>query len=183
MPSDFGSSSSKFPAGLQIRCWEATDLDKYFPADKVPDLIERRTERENARKACEAILEGLDDIERQELFKGDKATKDTTKEADVVAIPSPVKGMPSPLKDRGRQSREGTAATDSSRRSASPTKKSKMTPEEVRNSLVDRANNNSLKPPRRRRRSVKPRRLSVRRRRRNRRKSARSVRHNERPSV
>ncbi|OCF43387.1 hypothetical protein I317_02827 [Kwoniella heveanensis CBS 569] len=134
--SDFSPSSSttKVPAALQIRCWEVTDMQKYLPSDQLESLLGRRTERENARKECLKILDGLDDVEKLELIKGDKGEKaeKPAKEPKEKAIKSEKADQveESPRVSR-RKDREGTANTVESRgRSASPVKKSKMTPEE-----------------------------------------------------
>nr|XP_019050366.1 hypothetical protein I302_00796 [Kwoniella bestiolae CBS 10118]OCF29296.1 hypothetical protein I302_00796 [Kwoniella bestiolae CBS 10118] len=130
LPSDFSPSSSttKVPAALQIRCWEANDLQKYFPADQLEEIMRRRKEREAARQECLRILHGLDDIEKLELIKGDKADKSSVKEVKDKAKTEEVAASP---RIGRRQEREGTANTVESRgRSTSPTKKSKMTPEE-----------------------------------------------------
>ncbi|WWC68642.1 uncharacterized protein I206_102573 [Kwoniella pini CBS 10737] len=133
VPADFSPSTStaKVPAALQIRCWEATDVAKHFSASQLEEVLARRREREQAREECERILNGLDDIEKLELIKGDKADKSQAKdvkEPERVAKADEVEQ--SPLISR-RKSREGTANTVESRgRSASPTKKGKLTPEE-----------------------------------------------------
>ncbi|WWC87861.1 uncharacterized protein L201_002758 [Kwoniella dendrophila CBS 6074] len=132
LPSDFSPSTSttKIPAALQIRCWEANDIQKYFSSDQLEGILARKKEREQAREECLRILNGLDDIERLELIKGDKVDKNQTKE--VKEKPAKVEEVveESPRLGR-RKSREGTANTVESRgRSASPNKKSKLTPEE-----------------------------------------------------
>ncbi|WWD16524.1 hypothetical protein CI109_100951 [Kwoniella shandongensis] len=158
-PSDFSpsasSSSTKIPAALQIRCWEANDLQKYYPAEQEEVLLARRQEREQARERCLQILDGLDDIEKLELVKGDKLDKGekavktekaekAEKAVKVEKVDKSETGTPvkeakqrktkdtdeSPRAEGRRKSREGTANTVDSRRSASPTKKAKMTPEE-----------------------------------------------------
>ncbi|KAK8861567.1 hypothetical protein IAR55_002389 [Kwoniella newhampshirensis] len=156
IPSDFtpstSSSSTKIPSALQIRCWEANDLEKFYAIDQVDTLLARRREREVARERCVQILRGLDDIEKLELVKGDKLDKGEKVEkpdrpekiAKVDRVETVESGTPSkdvkqrktkeieesPRADGRRKSREGTANTVDSRRSASPTKKAKMTPEE-----------------------------------------------------
>lgn len=104
---DFNVAASKFPAGLQIRCWEANDIEKHFPADRIADLKARRVERERAREECEHMLFAMSDADKAALLEG--------KLDDV----------PGQKKQESRVSRETTAGTDSSRRSASPTKKAK----------------------------------------------------------
>ncbi|WVQ93405.1 hypothetical protein IAU59_000475 [Kwoniella sp. CBS 9459] len=134
--SDFSPSSSttKVPAALQIRCWEVTDMQKYLPSDQLDSLLNRQKERDQAREACLKILDGLDDIEKLELIKGDKSEKGEkpAKEPKEKAVKSEKaeEVEDSPRISR-RKDREDTANTVESRgRSASPTKKSKMTPEE-----------------------------------------------------
>lgn len=104
---DFNVAASRFPAGLQIRCWEANDLEKYFPADRIADLKARRLERERAREECEYMLFAMSDADKAALLEGKLEDAPGTKKTD------------------SRTSREATAATDSSRRSVSPSKKSR----------------------------------------------------------
>ncbi|WVR03828.1 hypothetical protein IAU60_000824 [Kwoniella sp. DSM 27419] len=153
LPSDFtpSSSSLKVPAALQIRCWEANDIQKYSAPDQVEELLARRRERELARTECLRILESLDDVEKLELVKGDKPergdkaikekptkeskeklVKGTTEKPNKDKILNAVKPDAeerSPFAGR-RNDREGTATTVDSRRSASPVKRNKLTPEE-----------------------------------------------------
>lgn len=105
---DFNVAASKFPAGLQIRCWEANDLEKYFPADRIDDLKARRIERERAREECEHMLFAMSDADKAALLEGK------------------LDDAPGQKKQDSRKSREATAATDSSRRSASPSKKPRV---------------------------------------------------------
>ncbi|KAK4683630.1 hypothetical protein P7C73_g6605, partial [Tremellales sp. Uapishka_1] len=144
MASDYApASSTKIPAALQIRSWEANDIDAYFPEDQREIVKSRRQEREAARLECLKMLERMDDVEKLELFKGDKGDKgdkekvkveekERTKMPEVSnSIAIPLIEQSSPTVDMPRGSREGTANTaGSSRRSMSPTKKGKMTPEE-----------------------------------------------------
>ncbi len=82
--SDFPNATSKIPASLQIRCWEANDVEKYFPSDQVEIMLTRRKERESTREMIQSMLEGMDDIEKVELIKGEKLDKsvDKPKEAE-----------------------------------------------------------------------------------------------------
>lgn len=76
---DFPSTSGgprKFPAGLQIRCWEARDPERYFTLEQREVVLERQKEREAARSEVLAILKTMDDVEILELLKTDKADKD-----------------------------------------------------------------------------------------------------------
>ncbi|WRT65688.1 uncharacterized protein IL334_002633 [Kwoniella shivajii] len=134
LPSDFSPSTStvKIPAALQIRSWEANDLEQHFPADQIDELITRTRMREQAREDCLRILDGLDDIEKIELIKGDKDKGKDVKEVKEIKDKVVKEDLvPESPRVDSRKSREGTANTvDSSRRSASPTKKTKMTPEE-----------------------------------------------------
>lgn len=66
------SSTSKLPVSLQIRCWEAKELEKYFSAEQCTELRARKEERTRARMECLRLLEGMDDVEKMELLKGDK---------------------------------------------------------------------------------------------------------------
>lgn len=104
---DFGIAASKLPGGLQIRCWEANDPEKYFPADRIADLKARRVVRERAREDCELMLFGKSDEEKSALLEGK------------------VDGSSGPSHNRSRASREASAVTDSSRRSVSPSRKLK----------------------------------------------------------
>lgn len=134
-PADFGVT--RIPAGLQIRCWEAKDLNQYFPADKVAELAARRAEREQAREECERMLAAMDDAEKAEFLKGDKAEKvekkgDTEDKPKVenAAAASTSSAVPSPAKSRA--TRGTSTASDSRARSTSPIKRGKkMTAEEV----------------------------------------------------
>lgn len=95
-PTDFPSSSSgtrRIPAALTSRCWEVRD--EYLSAEQLAILAPRREERRAARTEVERVLKGLDDIELLELLQTDKR------------------------KDSPR-TREGTAASATSRRSATP---------------------------------------------------------------
>ncbi|WWC96983.1 hypothetical protein V866_003860 [Kwoniella sp. B9012] len=133
LPSDFAPSSSttKVPAALQIRCWEANDLQKHFPSDQLEELLIRRKAREQAREECVKILDGLDDIEKLELIKGDKVDKGSLKEAKEKVVVAKTEEVEESPRIARRKDREGTANTVESRgRSASPTKKGKVTPEE-----------------------------------------------------
>nr|XP_018264705.1 uncharacterized protein I303_02882 [Kwoniella dejecticola CBS 10117]OBR86863.1 hypothetical protein I303_02882 [Kwoniella dejecticola CBS 10117] len=87
VPSDFSPSTStvKIPAALQIRCWEANDVEQHFPAGQTEEIVTRRKEREQAREDCLRILTGLDDIEKLELIKGEKVDKTQTKEVKEKA--------------------------------------------------------------------------------------------------
>lgn len=143
LPTDFGIAASKLPAGLQIRCWEANNASQYFPEDQLAVLEARRSEREHAREECERLLAGLDEAGKTALLKGEKIAPKLVAELDskpaeiakeqediVMKTPlsSPAKAGPS----SARRSREGTACSDSSRRSVSPSKKGKVvSPEEV----------------------------------------------------
>lgn len=142
------------PAALQLKYWEVQTPEKYFTKDQLELVLTRRKEREKARADIERQLAGLDDLEKWDLIKGDKADKGekgkketgTKKDAtgskeggveraglgSVHAVAEEV----DPTRAR-RKSREGTASTIDSRRSASPVKKSKMTPEEVSCFLSD----------------------------------------------
>lgn len=108
-------------------------MDKYFSASDLPDLVARRTERESARNECIRIAQGLDDVEKLELVKGEKVDKKSDKKDTKSVDAGPSKGHdPSTM---SRKTREGTASTvGSSRRSPSPSKgsprKVKMTAEE-----------------------------------------------------
>lgn len=104
---DFNIAASKLPAGLQIRCWEANDLEKYFPADRIADLKARRAVRERAREDCELMLFGKSDDEKAALLEGkvDHISGGSGRDA--------------------RASREASVATDSTRRSISPSRKLK----------------------------------------------------------
>lgn len=136
-PSDFGVA--RIPAGLQIRCWEAKNLDTYFPSDRVPELLSRRAEREQARQECERIVGDMDDVEKTEFLKGDKTTEKGAKKAmdtedkpdvEMAAPPSTSDAVPSPAKSRG--TRENSTASEYRARSVSPSKRGKeLTPEEV----------------------------------------------------
>jgi hypothetical protein len=128
-PSDFGVS--RIPARLQIRCWEANDLDKHFPANRVPELEARRAEREQAREECERMLAGMDDAEKAEFLKNEKVDKKDDKPDSDAAGPSTSASsdFKSPIK--ARSTRENSAAS-SRARSASPSKRAKkLTPAEV----------------------------------------------------
>ncbi|WVF65764.1 hypothetical protein IAT40_000498 [Kwoniella sp. CBS 6097] len=136
IPSDFSPSSSttKLPAALQIRCWEVNDMQKYLPSEQLDAYLKRQKDRENARAEYVKILDGLDDIEKLELIKGDKNDKGEKPAKEpkekVVKSEKAEEAEESPRVGR-RKDREGTANTIESRgRSASPTKKSKLTPEE-----------------------------------------------------
>lgn len=133
LPTDFPSSSSsvpKIPASLQIRRWEAINPEAYFSAEQCQTLKQRQAERVAARQECLRLLAAMDDVERWELVKGDGKDKGESKE-EVPGLPASLTQSPSVL----RRSRENTAGTANSRRSASPVKKGKLTPEEVRELL------------------------------------------------
>jgi len=66
------SSSAKLPAGLQIQCWEAKELEIYFSKEQCETLMSRREERNRARAECLRLLEAMDDVEKMELLKGEK---------------------------------------------------------------------------------------------------------------
>ncbi|BEI85303.1 hypothetical protein CcaverHIS002_0507040 [Cutaneotrichosporon cavernicola] len=122
--SDFGVS--RIPARLQIRCWEANDLDKYFPAERVSELLARRAEREHAREECERLLAGMSDAEKSEFLKGEKPEKKDGKLDIDPAGQSTPSTFTGPAKDR--TTCENSAASTRAR-SASPSKRSKkLTP-------------------------------------------------------
>lgn len=75
--SDFSPSTSttKIPATLQIRCWEALEPEKYFTDEQITVLASRRAERVRMRAECVRLLGEMDDIEKLELLKGDKGEK------------------------------------------------------------------------------------------------------------
>ena len=75
IPADFsasGSSLLKVPAGLQIRCWEAKEPERYLSAEHCAMLRARKEERERARLDCLRLLDGLNSMEKMDLLKGDK---------------------------------------------------------------------------------------------------------------
>ena len=90
-PSDFGpsSSSSKVPAGLQIRCWEANQPEKYFTEEQCGMLSVRREERTRARAECLKLLDAMDDLEKLDFLKGDKVEEKekSAKRVEVRQVP------------------------------------------------------------------------------------------------
>lgn len=141
------SGSPKIPATLQLKVWELKDVSRWlcpphYPANMAQALQERRQEREQARKEVLQAVEKMDDVEKLELLKGESESKESKPsslpEANVeplVQEEEPDTGAASALNkslvDSERGRRESTVASTSSRRSASPGKKSKLTPEEV----------------------------------------------------
>lgn len=149
---DYGVSSqdvgaSKIPAALQLKFWELRDPTRYFSPPNYPEaflqvLLSRQRERETARAEIAKEIARMDDVEKLDLLKGEGELK-MSKSAATVMLPAeqsepeevldlstaPATKKSLPDLDRGR--RESTVASTSSRRSLSPTKKSKLTPEEV----------------------------------------------------
>jgi hypothetical protein len=80
------SSSFKLPASLQIRSWEANDLARWVPPDQLAKLEARRAERVQARAECLRLLAAMDDIEKLELLKGDKAEAKAKKEVKAEDV-------------------------------------------------------------------------------------------------
>jgi hypothetical protein len=118
--SDLNIAQSRLPASLQIRCWEANDVEKYFPDESVAKLLERRGERERARDECVRLAADLDDTEKHDLVKGDKVKDDG---------PTPV----AKLKQATLRSRDITpTASSSHQQTASPTKRTKVAADDVR---------------------------------------------------
>jgi hypothetical protein len=74
LSTDFPPSANdvKLPVGLQLRCWEAKDLDQYYTPEECGIWHARVEERKRVREECLRILEGLDDVEKVELLRGDK---------------------------------------------------------------------------------------------------------------
>ncbi|GMK55693.1 hypothetical protein CspeluHIS016_0207490 [Cutaneotrichosporon spelunceum] len=125
-PSDFGVS--RIPARLQIRCWETNDLDKYFPAERVSELLARRTEREHAREECELMLADMDDAEKADFLKGEKVDKRDDKQDADRSGPSTSSVFASPTK--ARTTRENSAASTRARGGSPHTRAKKLTPAE-----------------------------------------------------
>lgn len=127
-PEDFGVTQSKFAVGLQIRCWEAKDLDKYFPADRLADLRSRQEVRQRAREQCDRFIATVDEAGRAEILKGEVVDK-----MDRTSAPRNSSDFTSPVKAvERRKSRERSDSVLSSAASTgSPTKKMKTVAEEV----------------------------------------------------
>lgn len=81
LPGDFPSSSTssniKIPASLQIRRWEAIELERYIPAEHLDAANSRKAERVRVREECVRILKEMDDIEAYDLVKGDGKERKT----------------------------------------------------------------------------------------------------------
>lgn len=117
---DFGGGA-RFPAGLQIRVWEANDVNKYFPAENVAYVLDRRAERQRAREECIRLLAAMDDLEKHELFKGDKG-KD---EPAPVPAPAPARALSAPRSRDVTPAAGAGAGAPSSCATPSPTKRVK----------------------------------------------------------
>lgn len=129
LATDFPSSSTgstRIPVALQIRSWEPKE-EKYLSGEQISTINARRDERRAARREVEQALKDMDDVDAHELLKGEAEDRPKEKKRikPVVATDSPIS-----IKADSRKSREGTAASGTSRRSASPSKKI-LTPEEV----------------------------------------------------
>jgi len=123
LASDFGAAASRFPASLQSRVWEANDVKKYFPEENVEHILERRAERERAREECVRIVAAMDDAEKSEIIKGDKAKDDVPSATAASKVKQAV---------AAKSSRDATptgAASPSRPTSASPAKRVKSAEE------------------------------------------------------
>ena len=155
LPGDFPSSSrtpSKVPATLQLRYWEVREPEKWVSGEVLEGFAARLEERRSARRDCLEMLASMSEEERMKLLKGDKLEKATKAVVVDKVLEEPISATGSPAEASrnvfdsssidpviaqglfNRKTREGTANTvgsTQSARSVSPTKKSKMTPEEV----------------------------------------------------
>ena len=86
-PTDFPPSTTtvKIPAALQLKYWEVQTPEIHFTKDQLESVLTRRKEREQARKNIESQLAGLDDLEKWDLIKGDKAEKGEKVKKDAGA--------------------------------------------------------------------------------------------------
>ncbi|EIW66562.1 hypothetical protein TREMEDRAFT_34970, partial [Tremella mesenterica DSM 1558] len=89
---DFPVTPRKLPVSLQIIRWEVREISVYLPTDQVEVVRSRIAIYEKARQQCLRILESMDDIEKLELLRSEKAEKVTGKDKapgmeDVSSLP------------------------------------------------------------------------------------------------
>ncbi|KAL1406406.1 hypothetical protein Q8F55_008105 [Vanrija albida] len=134
-PEDFGVTPSKFAVGLQIRCWEAKELDKYFPEDRLPELRARQQVRQQAREQCDRFIAPVDEAGRAEILKGEVVDKMDKRHVsrDSSDFASPVKGT-----DRGKSRERSSSVLSSAPSSGSPVKKMTTVAEETKKTKEDR---------------------------------------------